>query len=133
MRENIANYHIILITEYKIPILTMNKSLLLLFSFSILASCSKWDTCHKENKCPVVSQDQVPLPVTESFNSRYPDTPVSIWYNKDEKGYCAFFESQGQVAKANFGNNGSFLSEELHEGRNHHKKMHENDGCVCEP
>lgn len=66
-----------------------------------------------ENRCPVVAESAVPQIVKDSFSFRYPAATVTTWFNKDSAAYCAYFTIGGIEKLSQFGNNGTFVKEQI--------------------
>lgn len=111
------------------------KKLLTFFiiAVSFLTACEKEK--EQELPCPVIDTKLIPAAVTSSYNVKYPNQNVITWFNKDNKGYCAYLLNNGVKTLALFSNDGSFIKEELTD-KNHEGGKGENDdadeGCDCE-
>ena len=104
----------------------MKKLFILFASVVLLASCER----EKKNLCPVVAATNVPNAVTKSFESKYPGTTVTTWFNKDNTSYCAKFTQNGKGSRAYFDNNGIFQNEQLEQDGEH--QDNNDEGCDCE-
>ena len=78
---------------------------------SILNKINVSKSNHKP--CPVVKQDAVPFAVLSAFRNKFPFDTVITWFNKDNRSYCAYFETKNFVDKlVQFNNSGTFINEE---------------------
>lgn len=113
------------------------KKIVAIFSLSLfLFSCEKDGLFnhHDKNKpCPVVAAEAVPVKVKTTFETKYPATTVTTWFNKDNNSYCALFTANGRQERAFFDNDGNFRNEEI-EGDNNNNNHQDNnqDGCDCD-
>ncbi len=116
----------------------MKKLSFLVIVMISLASCEKlsnlnpFDREEKKTLCPVVAPEQVPVAITNAFSTKYPGASATIWFNKDNTGFCAAFTSNGVETKALFDNNGSFVKEEIEEHDQKGNHQDEENGCECE-
>jgi hypothetical protein len=110
----------------------MKKILLVIFALQfILISCEKED--RNDNHCPVVDAKSVSAKVISAFETRYPATMVEVWFNKDNKGYCAYFKKNGSGIMIHFQNDGTFIREEVQDQQGNHQGSDDDDeGCECE-
>ena len=100
----------------------MNKLLLVLaLGVTLFASCEEEDRA-----CPVVTSESIPQAVKDAQDSHYPGLSVEIWYNTDNKGYCAQFLNVSTTIYAFYDNDGNFLDEN-DEGENENSE----DQCEC--
>ena len=107
----------------------------------VLLSCEKEKAEKAEKHCPVVATNAVPQIVKDSFAVRYPATTVTTWFNKDSVGYCAYFTMEGIEKLSLFGNNGTFVKEQIetNESGEHNDSTNStaatgkvSTGCECE-
>ena len=104
------------------------KKLLVLTAIGItFASCEK-GMFKKEKECPVLSSESVPAEVKSSFTQQFSGNTVKIWFNKDDKGYCALFIKDGKETLAYFDKNGS-LNKTVNADDNDND---DEEGCECE-
>ena len=89
--------------------------------------------------CPVVNPEAVPFTVLAAFQNKYPSDTVITWFNKDNSGYCAYFETKDFVDKiVQFTNSGAFINEETDIQDNGDFKDSaggrplDSTGCICE-
>jgi len=72
-------------------------------------------SCDKEHDeefpCIVVSMDQVPAIVKDTFVGKYPKITENNWYNKDNIGYNVSFQLNNIKTMASFKNDGTFIAE----------------------
>lgn len=107
----------------------MKKFIIALFPMAfILNACEKEH--EREFPCPVVSANQVPINVQESFVAKYSKITVDNWYNKDNTGYYASFQLNSLKTVASFKNDGTFIAEKVQNQKGQHHD-HEDD-CGCE-
>lgn len=87
-----------------------------------------------ETLCPVVTTEQMPSAVLDSFAVKYPTAIVTTWFNKDNTGYCAAFTLDSIPTKALFRNNGTFVKQESEINNDNQTGNHQdnNSGCECE-
>ncbi len=96
-----------------------------------LSACEKEGKEDDEIECTVVDSKSLPKDIVAAFAEKYPKETVVTWFNKDNKGYAAFFVS-GNVKKiAIFNNDGSFVKEQV-KNKQHGQHDYEDEGCECE-
>jgi len=86
----------------------MKKIIVLLSAFTITAIVS----CENEHE---ISASQVPQPVMNAFQTKYPNITPGKWVQEKEKGktlYEAKFKSNNKDVEAEFDENGNFIEEE---------------------
>ncbi|MBI4932168.1 MAG: hypothetical protein HY841_15525 [Bacteroidetes bacterium] len=112
----------------------MKKLLIISVAVLLFASCEKLGMGKKHKTCATVSADAVPAAVTKAFSDKHPGIAVTNWFNKDDKGYAARFNSRGKDALDFFDNNGNFQKEEVDEDnqQGNHQDGDDDDGCECE-
>jgi hypothetical protein len=114
----------------------MKTTILTIAAISVLSSCKKLDLDdlfkkdHTEVTCPLVSSENIPMPVMQAFYEKHPDVPVDYWFNMDDKGYYAQFTATSGKMIVSISNDGTFLSETAAEADEHHGEHHETG---CEP
>ena len=108
----------------------MKKLLIISISILFLASCEKLGLEKKDKPCPVVAATAVPDAVIKAFQTKHPGITVKTWFNKDNNGYTALFDSNGKEALDFFDNSGNLQKEEI-DGDNQNGN-HDDDGCECE-
>ncbi len=102
----------------------------------LLFSCKKIENIfehhHKDTPCPVISASAVPDGTLKAFQSKHPGIIPDKWFNKDNNGYAALFNSNGTKGLDFFDNNGNFQKEEI--DNNNQKGNHQDNdkGCECE-
>ena len=112
----------------------MKKLIIISISVLFLASCEKLGLEKKHKPCATVSQDAVPTSVVSAFQTKHPGISAKKWFNKDNNGYTALFDSNGKEALDFFDNSGNFQKEEI-DGDNqtgNHDDRDDDDGCECE-
>ena len=86
----------------------MKKTIIYLAVFVMTALFS----CENEQE---ISASQVPQPVMNSFQTKYPNVTVDKWIQEKEKGktiYEAKFKNNNKDVEAEFDENGAFIEEE---------------------
>ena len=104
----------------------MKNLLLMLTLVLIISSCEKKEV---ENSCPVIAGKDLPVAVLESFSIKYPNTDVTTWFNKDNKGFSALITLNGVKKLVEFDTAGNFITEQT--GKHQHGEHHD-EGCECE-
>jgi hypothetical protein len=98
-----------------------------------LSACEKSGKEDDDIECPVVDSKSLPKDIVAAFAEKYPNETVITWFNKDNKGYAAFFVSNNVKKIVIFNNEGSFMKEQV---KNKQHGQHDNDdeeeGCECE-
>ncbi len=102
----------------------------LIIAVFFFVSCEK--ESEKESPCPVVTAKDIPGQVTFEFNKKYPAAFVITWFNKDGKGYSAYFINNGKKTITQFDNNGTFIKEEIKDHHQEGQHHDEDEGCECE-
>jgi hypothetical protein len=74
-----------------------------------LTSCEKEH--EKDEPCPLISADKVPVPVISSFTKQYPGLEAKTWYYHN--GYAAFFLNNNVKTLAYFDDKGVFIKEKV--------------------
>ena len=100
----------------------------------IFASCEKLGIEPKHKPCSTVTLDAIPASVVSAFEARHPGTTAKTWFNKDDKGYVALFDSNGKDGLDFFDKDGNFQKEEI-DGDNqqgNHQDGDDDKGCECE-
>lgn len=111
----------------------MKKIILILIGVTALVACKKEEE-GKKNPCMVVNSEAVPTAISSAFQTKYQNTTVEKWFNKDNAGYSALFVLNGKQTLSQFNNDGKFVKEEIEveqEG-NHQDGNDSNSGCDCE-
>ena len=89
----------------------MKKILILVIGIILFYSCEKFGREKEERRCPLLTAEAVPAKVSDSFRTKYPNTNVEKWYNKDNEGFFAVFNSAGTKKVSLFNNEGGFVNE----------------------
>ena len=111
----------------------MKKLLIISISILFLASCEKLGLDKKHKPCATVSQDGVPSAVVSAFQTKHPGIAVKTWFNKDNNGFTALFDSNGKDALDFFDNSGNFQKEEIdNDQQGDHQDDDDDKGCECE-
>lgn len=121
----------------------MKKVTLFFTAVILMIACEKEGRSEKEkrpeNLCKIVNADSVPLLVKDAFAAKYPKEFVIKWFNKDNAGFCAFFQNAGIEKLALFLNDGLFVKEETevqqqgqHEDSTYYGGKGFGIGCECE-
>jgi hypothetical protein len=92
------------------------KKVILILAAAALASCQKQSMQENEseeiaNTCAIVSNEAVPSVVQDAFLAKYPQNTASKWFNKDDRGFAAYFTENGSRKLAQFDNDGTFRTE----------------------
>ena len=111
----------------------MKQLIILSISVLFLASCEKLGLEKKDKPCPVLAATAVPDAVIKAFQAKHPGITAKTWFNKDNKGCTALFDSSGKDGLDFFDNNGVFQKEEI-DGDNQTGSHDDgdDDGCECE-
>ncbi len=73
------------------------------------------------------------LKIPPAFSEKYPKETVIKWFNKDNKGYAAFFVSNNVKKIVIFNNDGTFLKEQVkNEQHGQHDDNDVEEGSECE-
>ncbi|CAN5343275.1 hypothetical protein BH09BAC2_BH09BAC2_14940 [soil metagenome] len=104
---------------------------LLIITFTFFTSCKK--ETDKEVPCAILDAKLIPATVLSSFDEKYPKQDVITWFNKDNKGYAAYFLNNGVKTLSVFSNEAGFIKEEI-KTKHHHDENDEDDdeGCDCD-
>ncbi len=100
-----------------------------------LSACEKSGKEDDDIECPVVDSKSLPKDIVAAFAEKYPNETVITWFNKDNKGYAAFFVSNNVKKIVVFNNEGSFMKEQVknkQHGQHEDEDEDEDEGCECE-
>ena len=79
---------------------------------TIISAITFLSSCENEKE---ISASQVPQPVMNTFQSKYPNITPEKWVKETEKGktvYEAKFKNNNKEAEAEFDENGNFIEED---------------------